>query len=105
MQPPCDATLLRIVLGDDRIFGHRGVLDQVVHKANAMGLAGATVVRGISGYGPVTRDAIPLGGRPVIIEVIDTESKIREFLPSIRPLIKGSLVTQQKISVLNSEEP
>ncbi len=105
MQPPCDATLLRIVLGDDCVFGNHGVHDQIVHKANAMGLAGATVVRGIIGYGPATRDAIPLGGRPVIIEIIDTESKIREFLPSIRPMIKGSLVTKQKISVLNPEEP
>lgn len=104
MQPPCEATLLRIVLGDDHVFGHHALYEEIVLKAHAKGMAGATVVRGLMGYGPATQHVeplIPLGGRPVIIEIIDTEPRIRDFLPSIQSMLEGSLLTLQKVSVLS----
>lgn len=98
------STLLRIVLGDDRVFGMHAFYQQLVLSAHRLGLAGATVTRAVIGYGPATRDIeplLPLAGRPVIIEIIDSTEKIGEFLAAVRGSLAGALVTVQKVDVLS----
>lgn len=104
LQAPCEAVLLRIFLGDDDVFESHPLYDQLVLKARALGMAGATVTRGVLAYGPAT---IALESRlrlsedlPVIVEIIDREAAIQTFLAAVDPMLQSSVVTLQKVSVL-----
>lgn len=104
LRAPCEATLLRIFLGDDDVFESRPLYDQLVLKARSLGIAGATVTRGVLAYGPAT---IELEARlrlsedlPVIVEIIDHEENIRAFLAVADDMLESSVVTLQKVSVI-----
>jgi uncharacterized protein len=101
---PCEATLLRIYLGDDDVFESRPLYDQLVLKARSLGIAGATVTRGLLAYGPAT---IELESRlrlsedlPVVLEIIDDEQNIRAFLAVADDMLESSVVTLQRVTVL-----
>ena len=105
MQLPRDAMLLRIFIGEDEKYKARPLYEAIVLKAREMHLAGATVLRGPLGYGHSSRlhtakilrlsDDLPL-----VIEIVDTEEKIRSFLPVLDPMMTGGLVTLEKVQVL-----
>ena len=98
-----ESTLLRIILDDDRVLGMHTVYQQLVLAAHRMGLAGATVTRGLVGYGPASRNTeplLPLASPPVIIEIVDSAERISEFLAAVRSLLDDALVTVQKVMVL-----
>jgi len=104
MHAPCDATLLRIYVGYDDTFDNQPLYDQIVLKARAMEMAGATVTRGLLGYGPASRElqiVLRLSeDLPIVIDIVDTEEKIKEFLPVVEDMVASALVTLQKISVI-----
>ena len=107
MQIPKDAVLLRIFIGESDRSGHRPLYEAIVLKAREMHLAGATVLRGPVGFGrsarlhttKVLRFSADL---PLIIEIVDSEEQINNFLPELEKLMdKGSgLVTLEKAKVL-----
>ena len=104
MHAPCDATLLRIFVGHDDTFNEKPLYDQIVLKARAMEMAGATVTRGLLAYGPASRElriVLRLSeDLPVVIEIVDTEEKIKEFLPVVEDMVESGLVTVQKVTVV-----
>jgi PII-like signaling protein len=104
MQAPCDATLLRIFIGDDDTFDDKPLCDQIVLKARSMGLAGATVTRGTLAFGPASRELqIELRlseDRPIVIDIVDTDAKINEFLQILNNMVESGLVIVQPVSVL-----
>ena len=104
MHAPCDATLLRIFIGEDDTFDDKPLYDQIVLKARAMGIAGATVTRGLLAYGPASRELkfmLRLSeDLPVVVEIVDDDEKITEFLPVVQDMIESGLVTTQKVAVL-----
>jgi len=104
LQAPCEATRLRIYVGDDDTFEDEPLADQIIHKARATGLAGATVTRGTVAFGPATlelRIELRLSqDRPVVIDIVDTDEKIREFLPIVDSMVESGLVTLETVSVL-----
>jgi PII-like signaling protein len=106
MNIPADSLLLRIYLGESDHIGHQPLYEAIVLKAREAGLAGATVIRGAMGFGAssrlhtakILRLSIDL---PLIIEIVDAEEKINAFLPGIRDLIGGGLVTLEKVRVVH----
>lgn len=104
LHAPCEATRLRIYVGDDDTFDDRPLADQIILKARAMGLAGATVSRGTLAFGPATLELqIQLRlseDRPVVIDIVDSDEKIREFLPIVDDMIESGLVTVEPVSVV-----
>lgn len=104
MQAPCDATLLRIYLGDDDVFHDQPLSDQLVLKARELHLAGATVLHGTLAYGAATRDYRPMleltEDRPMVIDIIDNDEKISRYLQAIEPMLGSALVTTQRVTVL-----
>lgn len=106
MDLPEEGTLLRIFVDDcDRDPGSGLLLyDRLVRVAHERGMAGATVLRGTMGFGrhSVVRAArlidTPLD-MPVVIEVVDEEAKIQQYLAAIDPLIPEGLVTLEKVRV------
>ena len=104
-----DATLLRIFIGDRDKTGHVPVYETIVLKAREMQLAGATVFKGIMGFGHSSRVHTSKILRlsedlPIIIEIVDNEEKIKEFMPVLDDLLEesnaGALVTIEKAEII-----
>jgi uncharacterized protein len=105
MQIPRDAALLRVFIGEsDRYQGHP-LYEAIVTKAREMHLAGATVLRGPMGYGRTSRlhtaKVLRLSeDLPIVVEMVDSQEKIDEFLPVLDGMIGSGLVTLEKVQVL-----
>jgi uncharacterized protein len=105
MQIPKDAVLLQIFFGENDRFGQKPLYEAIVLKARERQLAGATVLRGPMGFGhssklhtaKVMRLSFDL---PVVVEIVDTEAKINEFLPTLDVIMASGLVTLEKVQVL-----
>lgn len=110
MQLPKDAILLRIFVGESDQFGDRPLYEAIVTKAREMQLAGATVLRGPMGFGHSsllhTAKILRLSeDLPLVIEIVDGEEKINKFLPALENMISSSLVTLEKVKVLQYGSP
>jgi PII-like signaling protein len=87
---------------------HRPLYEAIVLKAREMGMAGATVLRGPMGFGKssilhtakILRLSMDL---PVVIELVDTEEKARDFLAALGPMVGGGLVTTEQLKVIHYE--
>jgi uncharacterized protein len=105
MEIPKDAVLLRIFFGEDDRFEHQPLYEAIVLKAREMHLAGATVLRGSMGFGHSSRlhtaKILRLSfDLPVVVEIVDTEVKINEFLPVLDGMMTSGLITLEKVQVL-----
>jgi uncharacterized protein len=105
MQLPKQAILLRIFFGEDDKFGRSPLYEAIVMKAREMHLAGATVLRGPMGFGASSRlhttKILRLSeDLPLVIEIVDSEEKINEFLPVLDEMMPSGLVTIEKVQVL-----
>ena len=105
MQVPRDAVLLRVFFGEDERYGHLPLYEAIVLKARELDLAGATVLRGPMGFGHSshihTTKILRLSqDLPIVIEIVDSEDKIRSFLPVLDGMIGSGLVTLEKVQVL-----
>ena len=105
MNLPNEATLLRIFLGESDRWKHQPLYEAIVLKAREMHLAGATVLRGPMGFGKSSRlhtaKILRLSmDLPVVIEIVDAEEKIQSFLPALDEMMKGGLVTVEKVRVI-----
>lgn len=106
MQLPHDALLLRIFIGESDRWQHKPLYEAIVLKAREMHLAGATVLRGPMGFGKSSRlhttKILRLSyDLPLVIEIVDSEEKINTFLPVLDQMIKGGLVTLEKVRVID----
>lgn len=105
MQIPEQALLLRIFIGESDSFEGKPLHEAIVLRAREMHLAGATVLRGAMGYGRSSRlhtaKILRLSeDLPLVIELVDGEDKINEFLPELERLMGSGLVTLEKIRVI-----
>ena len=105
MQIPADGTLLRIFLGESDRLGGRPLYEAIVLKAREIHLAGATVLRGHMGFGKNSRlhtaKILRLSeDLPIVVEIVDGEEKIQEFLPWLDSVMHEGLVTLEKVRVL-----
>lgn len=102
MTLPEEGYLLRIFIGESDRHGHKPLYEWLVIQAREQGLAGATVLRGIMGFGANSRDirtfkierlSVDL---PVVVEIVDTREKLEKFLAQIEGEIAAGLVTLEK---------
>ena len=107
MQIPEDAQLLRILIGESDKHGHHPLYEVIVQQAREAGLAGATMLRGTTGFGKSshihTEKILQLSmDLPVVVEIVDSEEKISAFLPQVDALLAeaGALVTLERVKVL-----
>jgi len=104
MTLPKDGRLLRIFVGESDRHAGQPLHTWIVHKAREHGLAGATVLRGLEGFGAHSRvhtaKVLRLSTNlPIVIEIIDTEEKIESFLPVIDDTIEEGLATVERVDV------
>ena len=105
-----ERTLMRVFIGESdrsRSGRHKGkpLYEAILLMLRENGVAGATVVRGIAGFGAsarihtekILRLSLDL---PIIVEVVETEEKIQEMLPELDVLIGGGLITLERARVV-----
>ena len=105
MKLPSECQLLRIFIGESDKFEGRPLHESIVDKARKRGMAGATVLRGILGFGAHSRIHTAKILRlsedlPLVIEIVDKPERIAEFLPELDPMIGEGLVTLEKVEVI-----
>jgi PII-like signaling protein len=105
MQIPRDAVLLRIFIGESERSNHKPLYEAIVLKARELQLGGATVLRGPMGFGrsshlhsaKILRLSEDL---PMVIEIVDSPTKIDAFLPVLDKMMGSGLITVEKVQVL-----
>ncbi len=98
------ATRLMVFLSEDDRVGHRSVAEELLRRAREAGLAGATIWRGIEGFGANGRlraARLPdlARGLPLVVELIDDEAAVLAFLPVVCELAGGALVTTEEVHI------
>jgi uncharacterized protein len=110
MSIPEEGYLLRIFIGESDRAGHKPLYETIVLKAREANLAGATVLRGVMGFGKHsmvhTAKILRLSeDLPMIVEIVDSLEKIEAFLPVLDELITDGLVTLEKVKVIHYRAP
>jgi PII-like signaling protein len=109
MQLERNSKLLRIFIGEMDKVGHQPLYEALLFSAKKQGIAGCSVIRGIMSYGVstlvhTTKILDFSSDLPVIVEIVDKEEKINDFLPVVDDLIEkagcGGLVTIEDAEVL-----
>lgn len=99
------AKLLRIYIGEADKWHGQPLSMAILLKAREMGMAGGTVFRGIAGYGANsvihTANILRLSeDLPVVIEIVDTDEKIRAFLPVLDEMVREGLILLREVEVI-----
>lgn len=102
---PRNGKLLRIFIGEQDRWRGRPLYEAIVRLAREQGMAGATCLKGFLGYGAKshlhTVKLLRLSeDLPIIIEIVDSEQKIKRLLPQLRAMIRDGLITLEKAQVL-----
>lgn len=105
MKLPEQALLLRVFIGESDRHEGKPLYEQIVLKARELNLAGATVLRGIMGFGADSRIhtakflelSIDL---PMVIEIVDVEENINKLMPFLDETVQEGLVTLEKMRVI-----
>ncbi|PYS31468.1 MAG: hypothetical protein DMG11_01130 [Acidobacteria bacterium] len=106
MKIPEEGYLLRVFVGESDKQGHIPLYEAIVLKAREAGMAGATVLRGLMGFGKRsvlhTAKILRLSeDLPMVIEIVDSLEKIEAFLPTLDTMVLEGLVTLEKVRVIH----
>jgi PII-like signaling protein len=99
------ATRLTVFLGESDQWHHRPLYTEIVHRAHAAGLGGATVLRGVEGFGKssrihTTRLLSLSEDLPVVVVIVSSPEKVRAFLPEVEALVTEGLVVLDEVEVV-----
>ncbi|AXE83761.1 DUF190 domain-containing protein [Streptomyces sp. Go-475] len=99
------ALRLTVLVGENDTWHHKPLSSEIVHRAHAAGLAGASVFRGVEGFGASslihTSRLLSLSeDLPVAVVIVDTEPRVRAFLPQLDELVTEGLVTLDECEVI-----
>jgi PII-like signaling protein len=100
-----EALLLRIFIGESDRWKGQPLYEAIVLKAREKGLAGATVLRGLEGFGAssrihTTRILRLSEDLPIVVELVDREDRIRGILKDLDPMVSVGLITLEKVEVI-----
>jgi len=110
MKSQSEGQLLRIFIGESDHWEGRPLYEAIVHRAREAGLAGATVIRGLEGFGAhsrlhTTRILRLSEDLPVVVEIVDVAEKIEAFLPALDEMVDEGMVTLEKVRVIAYRAP
>jgi hypothetical protein len=97
--------LMRIFIGEGDRYEHKPLYEALVELLRKEGFAGATVMRGISGFGANrvyhTQKLLDLSADlPLVVEVVDSQEKINAIMPRIDAMMGGGMITLEKATVI-----
>ena len=101
---PKEGSLLRIFIGESDKHEGMALYEWIVRKAREQGLAGATVLRGLEGFGAHSRVHTAKILRlstdlPIVVEIVDSLEKIEAFLPAVDGAIREGLATLERVQI------
>jgi uncharacterized protein len=110
MKSQSEGQLLRIFIGESDHWEGRPLYEAIVRRAREAGLAGATVIRGLEGFGAhsrlhTTRILRLSEDLPVVVEIVDVAEKIEAFLPALDEMVDEGMVTLEKVRVIAYRAP
>lgn len=99
------ALRLTVFVDADDTWHHKPLYHEIVHRAHKAGLAGATVLRGIEGFGAgslihTARILSLAEDLPAVILIVDSAERIREFLPQVEELIDEGMIILDEVDVI-----
>jgi len=98
------AKMLRIHFGEDDKWHGKPLYEAIVAKCRELDIAGATVFRGIEGYGASTlihkKHLLRSSDRPIMVSVIDTADKIRTLIPALDEMVDEGLIAMSEVEVI-----
>ncbi len=105
MKLPEEGLLLRVFIGETDLLDGKPLYEQIVLKARELHLAGATVVRGIMGFGAASRIHTAKWLRlsedlPVVVEIVDTEENLQPLLVYLDDVVEEGLVTIERARIV-----
>lgn len=105
MTPKDTARRLMIIIDEDAVFNHKPLYQEIVRRAHDSGLAGASVFRGIEGFGSSgsvhTNRILSLTAKlPAMVVIIDTDEKIDEFLPQLDEMDVRGIVAVDDVEIV-----
>lgn len=105
MNIPKDGMMLRIYIGEADRHGSKPLYEAIILKARELNLAGATVLRGIMGFGAESRIHTAKVLRlsedlPIVIEVVDTEENITKLMPFLDETVGEGMITLERVNVI-----
>ena len=103
------AKLVRVHFGEDDRWHGKPLYEAIVEEARRHDLAGATVYRGIEGYGASSRihrqQLLTSSDLPIVLCLIDTADKIERFLPTLQSMVQEGLVAISDVDVIRYTHP
>ena len=105
-----EQVLMRIFIGESDKFGHIPLYEALVELLRIEGFAGATVLRGVAGFGAHsvyhTDKLLRLSqDLPIIVEVVESQAKIDSVMPKIDEMMNGGMITLEKATVIRYSSP
>lgn len=102
---PSEAELLRVFMGESDHYGGKPLYEAIIQEARNRGMAGATALRGLMGFGAHSRlhtaKVLCLSeDLPIVVEIVDTAEKIEALLPKLDEMIEEGLVTLERVRVI-----
>ena len=98
------AKMLRIHFGEDDKWHDKPLYEAIVMKCRELDIAGATVFRGIEGYGASTlihkQHLLWSSDRPIMVSVVDTEEKIKTLIPALDEMVDEGLIAMSEVEVI-----
>ena len=106
MRPSNPARRVTVFVNETDRHGHRPLYTELVHRAHAAGLAGATVLRGIEGYGAsshihTTRILSLTEALPLVVIIVDEAAKVEQFMPQLADLVGDKLVLVEETHIVD----
>ena len=100
-----EQVLMRIFIGEGDRFEHKPLYEALVELLRVEGFAGATVLRGVCGFGANrvchSQKLLDLSADlPLVVEVVDTQEKINTIMPRIDSMMGGGMITLEKVTVM-----
>ena len=100
-----EGQLLRVFIGESDRWEGKPLYEAIVQKARAEGLSGATVLRGLEGFGAHSRvhtaKILRLSADlPIVIEIVDKPDRIQQFLPTLDEMVDEGMITVEKVHII-----
>lgn len=97
------ATLLRLHFGESNRYGGKPLYEAIVDRCRELGIAGATVFRGLEGFGETAALHRHRRDHPIVVNIVDTPENIERLIPELEPMLDTGLIATSAVEAIRIE--